>query len=93
MKYKKGDRIKIIESDIYGTVADVYGPVVIVKYDVLPITVICYDDEIEPLRDDTLIGVIKQSEADAHVPGSDFCVVCGADVPEGRMVCGICSHQ
>lgn len=90
MNYQNGDRIKITGTSVYGTITNVYGPAVNVKFDVLPITVICYDDEIEPLRDDALIGIIKQSEADAHVPGSDFCVICGADVPEGRMVCGRC---
>ena len=23
----------------------------------------------------------------------DYCVICGAPVPEGRMICWICEHQ
>lgn len=28
-----------------------------------------------------------------HVPGSDTCVICGADVPEGRQVCARCEYE
>ena len=30
---------------------------------------------------------------DGHIDGSDRCVICGRDIPEGRQVCVICGYK
>jgi hypothetical protein len=30
---------------------------------------------------------------DGHIDGSDTCVICGRDIPEGRQVCVICGYN
>jgi hypothetical protein len=97
MNCYKGGRVKIIATDgteLHGTIMSESHPITMVKFDWLPCAVMIYADELQPAQpDDTLIGMIRQSEAHNPVPGSDFCVVCGADVPEGRQMCGRCEKK
>ena len=60
------DTVRIRKTDIIGTIAKVEGHHLLVKSNDYPIPLMFYDYELETInRDDTLIGCIRQSEADA----------------------------
>jgi hypothetical protein len=74
---KVGDTVRIRKTDIVGTIArtiDNSGRHYTVKIDGFP-PIVLYDDEIEPVKPAAIVNP---------------CVMCGAETPEGRIVCGRC---
>lgn len=66
---KIGDTVRIRKTDITGEITDTIGGgrAFLVKVPQFAIPVMCYIDEIESFRrDDTLIGCIAQSCAEAN---------------------------
>ena len=60
------DTVRIKKTDIIGTITKIEGRHLLVKSNDYPIPLMFYDYELEPMHtDDTLIGCIGQSEADA----------------------------